>query len=176
MHLKSASRHLIRWLCALLAPGLGWIIKGPLPPWTAHYDADSRFVIATDVPFNFLDDDAPPSSEKATDLMIEFCRLHDFGSQAAYGESSSKSSPQPTAGFLAAFALSFYSELNLKPRLPVPKIIPNPDAHSAPLDFIRDYMKDLPYFMTLSISPSSVGSVIWSIFWELGLDCNVVSA
>ena len=176
VHLKSASRHLIRWLCALLAPGLGWIIKGPLPPWTAHYDTNSRFVIATDVPFNFLDDDRPPSSEKATDLMIEFCRLHDLESQATYRQSLSKSLPQPTAGFLAAFALPFYSELNLQPQLPAPKLIPNPDTYSAPLDYIRDYMKDLPYFMTLSISPSSVGSVIWSIFWEPGLDCNLVSA
>jgi hypothetical protein len=159
-----------------LAPGLGWIIKGPLPPWAAHYDADTHFVIATDVPFNFLDDDRPPSSEMATDLLIEFCRLHGFESQAAYDEKPSKSLPQPTAGFLAAFALPFYSELNLQPWLPVPKLIPNPDAHSAPLDYILDYMKDLPYFMTLSISPASVGSVIWSIFWEPGLDCNLVSA
>jgi len=37
-------------------------------------------------------------------------------------------------------------------------------------------MNNLPYFMTLSISLSSIGSVIWSIFWEPGVECNLVSA
>jgi hypothetical protein len=37
-------------------------------------------------------------------------------------------------------------------------------------------MNDLPYFMTLSISPASMGSIIWSIFWEPGIECNLVSA
>ena len=176
VYLRSASRDLIRWLCALLAPGLGWIVKGPLPPWTAHYDGATRFVIATDMPFKFPEDERPPSSKKATDLLIEFCGLNDFGSLVVNGESKYGSLPQPTAGFLAAFALPFYNELNLQPQLPVPKVTASLDTHPTPLDYIRDYVKDLPYFMTLSISPASVGSVVWSIFWEPGLECNLVSA
>ncbi|KAE9373832.1 hypothetical protein N431DRAFT_337065 [Stipitochalara longipes BDJ] len=174
--LRSASRHLIRWLCALLAPGLGWTIKGPLPPWAAHYDKATRFVITTDLPFNFLDNERPPSSVEATELLIEFCRLFDFQSPSAYGKSLSGSLPQPTAGFLAAFMLPFYSELKLQPQLPMPKLVPSLNTYSEPLDYLRRYTQDLQYFMTLSISPASVGSVIWSIFWESGLECNLVSA
>jgi hypothetical protein len=176
VHLRSASRHLVRWLCALLAPGLGWAVKGPLPPWAAHYDRATHFVIATDAPFSFLDDERPPSSKKATDLLVEFCQLYDFGYSAGYGVRSSGLLPQPTASFLAAFALPFYSALNLQPQLPVPKLIPNLNTYSSSLEYIRDYVGDLPYFMTLSISPASLGSVIWSIFWEPGLECNLVSA
>jgi len=123
VHLRSASRHLIRWLCALLALGLGWTIKGPLPPWVAHYDRATRFVLTTDLPFNFLDNERPPSSVEATELLIEFCRLYDFQSLSAYGKSSSGSLPQPTAGFLAAFMLPFYSELKLQPQLPLPALL-----------------------------------------------------
>jgi len=174
--LRSASRHLIRWLCALLAPGLGWTIRGPLPPWTAHYDRTTRFVITTDLPFNFMDNERPPSSAEATELLIEFCRLYDFRSPSAHGKSSSGSLPQPTAGFLAAFMLPFYSELKLQPQLPMPKLVPSLNTYSKPPDYLRRYTQDLQYFMTLSISPASVGSVIWSIFWESGLECNLVSA
>ncbi|KAF7856013.1 hypothetical protein EAF04_009969 [Stromatinia cepivora] len=176
IYLRRASRQLIRWLCALLAPGLGWTVKGPLPPWTAHYDETTRFVIATDVPFNFLDDERPPAASKATDLLIEFCRLYDISSQTACTESLSESLPQPTTGFLAALALPFYNKLNLQPRLPVPRLVSSPHTYSVPLVYIRKYMKDLRYFMTLGISPASVGSVIWSIFWQPGLECNLVSA
>jgi hypothetical protein len=63
VYLRSASRQLIRWLCALLAPGLGWIVKGPLAPWTAHYDETAQFVIATDVHFDFLDNERSPMLE-----------------------------------------------------------------------------------------------------------------
>ncbi|APA15905.1 hypothetical protein sscle_15g106750 [Sclerotinia sclerotiorum 1980 UF-70] len=175
IYLRSSSRQLIRWLCALLAPGLGWIVKGPLPPWTAHYDETARFVIVTDVPFNFLDDQRPPAASKATELLIEFCRLYGIGSQNACTESLSESLPQPTTGFLAALALPFYNALNLQPRLPVPRLVSTAHTYSVPLVYIRKYMKDLRYFMTLRISPASVGSVIWSIFWQPGLGCNLVS-
>jgi hypothetical protein len=41
---------------------------------------------------------------------------------------------------------------------------------------IQDYFNDLPYFMTLSICPRYLGSAIWSIFWEPGIQCNLASA
>ncbi|KAH9212353.1 hypothetical protein DL95DRAFT_525191 [Leptodontidium sp. 2 PMI_412] len=159
LYLGSASTDLVRWLCALLAPGLGW-----------------TFIIVTDIPVNFLPDERPPSSKKAADLLIEFCALNDDGSPAANGESSYDTLQQPTAGFLAALALPFYNELDLQPQLPMPRVSASLRAQSRPLDYIRDYVADMPYFMTLSISPASMGSIIWSIFWEPGVECNLVSA
>jgi hypothetical protein len=106
-----------------------------------------------------------PTSKKATDLLIEFCQLYDFSSSMACGDGSSGLLPEPTTGFLAALGLPFYNKLNLQPRLPVPKLIPRVHTYSAPLDYIQEYMKHVQYFMTLSISPPSVGSVLWSIFF-----------
>jgi len=101
-----------------------------------------------------------PSSVESTELLIEFCRLYEFGSPSVYGKSSFGSLPQPISGFLAAFTLPFYSKLGLQPQLPMPKLIPSLNTYSVPLNYIRRYTKDIPYFMTLSISPASVGSVI----------------
>lgn len=36
--------------------------------------------------------------------------------------------------------------------------------------------KSLPYYMTLSASPTVLGSALWSVFWEPGVDCNLVNA
>jgi hypothetical protein len=75
----------------------------------------THFVIVTNMPFNFLEDERPPSSKKATDLLIEFCTLNDFGYSTANSESLYGTLQQPIAGFLAALALPFYNELNLQP-------------------------------------------------------------
>jgi len=83
---------------------------------------------------------------------------------------------QPTLAFLAALALPFYNHLELQPQLPMPRITIDHRTHAMPPECIRDYANDLPYYMTLCLHPATIGSVIWSIFWEPGLDCNLVSA
>lgn len=40
---------------------------------------------------------------------------------------------------------------------------------------IRRYLDDIRYFMTLSIYPPSIGTILWSIFWQPDVDCNLVS-
>jgi hypothetical protein len=37
-------------------------------------------------------------------------------------------------------------------------------------------LHNLSYFMTLSLYPLGVGSVLWSIFWQPDVDCNLVSS
>ncbi|KAH8653942.1 hypothetical protein BGZ60DRAFT_386758 [Tricladium varicosporioides] len=175
IYLGCASRKLTRWLCAVLAPGLGWHVIGPLPPWAAHYQ-DTRFIIATDAPFRFLAHERPPSSCEAANLLTELCMLFDFGSSVADREESIETLQQPTAAFLAALVLPFYNRMGLQPQLPMPRMTATHSSHATPPTYIRDYVNDLPYYMTLSIHPASVGSIIWSIFWEPGLDCNLVSA
>ncbi|RDW80323.1 hypothetical protein BP6252_04961 [Coleophoma cylindrospora] len=168
LHLESASEDLVRWLCALLAPGLGWVVKGPLPPWIVHYDEDTRFDITTDISFDFQDNEQAPSSNKATELLMEFCLLRNIGPL------ENGMLQQPTEAFLAALALPFYNALNLQPQLPTPKFSIGTQEYPSPI-YIRDYVKNLPYFMPLFICPASLGSVIWSIFWEPGIECNLVS-
>ncbi len=177
VHLGNASKDMVRLFCAVLAPGLGWSVIGPLPPWAAHYHSEIRFVVTVDLPFTFSDHEIPPSSYKAADL-IEFCTLFDFGSPIADRKKSCQPFNQITMAFLAALTLPFYNSIDLQPLLPLPRITANHISRSAstPPKCVRDYLNDLPYYMTLSIHPGSVGSVIWSIFWEPGLDCNLVSA
>ncbi|KAF4627263.1 hypothetical protein G7Y89_g10892 [Cudoniella acicularis] len=176
IYLGCASRKLTRWLCAVLASGLGWQVTGPLPPWTTHYEENTRFIIATDTPFSFLAHERPPSSCEAADLLTELCTLFDFGSSLTDHEKSFETLQQPTAAFLAALVLPFYNKMGLQPQLPMPSMTTVHRGHATPPGYIRDYIDDLPYYMTLSIHPPSVGSIIWSIFWEPGLDCNLVSA
>ncbi|CAM6004408.1 unnamed protein product [Sphagnum balticum] len=176
IHLGPASRDMVRWFCAVLAPGLGWSVRGPLPPWAAHYHRDIRFVITVDLPFMFLDHERPPSSHKAADLLMEFCTFFNFGSRVAERKNSCQPFEQITVAFLAALTLPFYNSLGLRPLLPRPRVTADHISRLPPPECVRDYINDLPYYMTLSIHPGSVGSVIWSIFWEPGLDCNLVSA
>jgi hypothetical protein len=163
IHLGHASKELVRWLRAVLAQGSGWFVKGRMPPWIAHYEGDIRFIIAPALPFTEFEIQQPPSSSEAADLLIEFCKLYRFESQ-------------PTAAFVAALMLPFHNERDLQPQLPMPRIARDPNGDSASLDSIRDYVNDLPYFMTLSICPQYLGSAIWSIFWEPGIQCNLASA
>lgn len=149
---------------------------GPLPPWPAHYQEDTRFIVATDAPFSFLPHERPPYSCEAADLLTEFCTLFDFGSTVADHEESLETLQQPTAAFLAALVLPLYNEMGLQPQLPMPSITTAHRSHATSPECIRDYVDDILYYMTLSIHPASVGSIIWSIFWEPGVDCNLVSA
>ncbi|PSS10592.1 hypothetical protein M430DRAFT_176518 [Amorphotheca resinae ATCC 22711] len=163
IHLGHASKELVRWLRAVLAQSSGWFVKGRMPPWTAHYEGDIRFIIATALPFTEFGNEKPPSSSEAADLLVEFCGLYPFGSQ-------------PTAAFLAALMLPFHNERDLQPQLPMPRIAEHPKIRAAASERIREFVNDLPYFMTLSISPRYLGSAIWSIFWEPGVQCNLASS
>ena len=164
INLGPASRKLTRWLCCVLAPGLGWFVKGPLPPWTTHYQKATHFNIATGEPFSFSRNDPPPSSYEAADLLIEFCVLFGIGSSTVDRATSFETLQQPTAAFLAALALPLYSNMPLQPQLPMPISTKPNQTHATAPKYIREYVTDLTYYMTLSMDSGSVGSVIWSIF------------
>jgi hypothetical protein len=80
VHLGHALKELIKWLCAILAQGPGLLVKGRLPPWTAYYNRDIRFIIVTTRQFKEFGNEKPPSSAAAVELLIEFCQLYSFGS------------------------------------------------------------------------------------------------
>ncbi|KAF4636207.1 hypothetical protein G7Y89_g1863 [Cudoniella acicularis] len=163
LSLGHSSKKLVRWLCAVLAPGVGWLAKGSVPPWTAHCNQDVQFIISTELSTNEFVQEKPPSFVEAVDLILELCALYDFSSQ-------------PTEAFLAALLFPFHATQDLQPRLPLPQIPPLTEvSHKAP-EYIRDYANDIRYYMTLSVSARVIGSAIWSIFWEPGIHSNVASA
>jgi hypothetical protein len=138
--LGCSSKRLVRWLCAILAPGAGWVVRGSIPPWAAHFGPeDVRFVISTHHSSDDIAQEAPPSSAEATDLILELCSLYDFGSQ-------------PTEAFLTPLLFPFCAKQDLQPRLPRPQIpASTKSSHNAPT-YIYEYFNDLRYYMTLSLS------------------------
>lgn len=167
---RPASPKLVRWICAVLSPKLGWHAEeGELPPWAALCDGDVQFSISTDTPIGA---DEAPSSSEARELLTEFCLL--FGLTSAHEHEPM--SPC-TAAFMGALALPFYRDDDLRPQLMVPPLKRNTGNDPAVQDGspIEQLYSDLPYYMTLSMHPISVGSMLWSIFWQPDIPCNLVS-
>lgn len=180
---KPASRQLVAWLCALLAPKPGWAakpLKGPdYTPWATLCPDDLQFTLYTDEPVEESQHERPPSSAEAAVLLVEFCNLFGLGHRERRRGRPRKNVSEllpVTAAFLAALALPFYRHLELEPQFPRPTFQRKRQASHVNLDLIiGQYVKDLPYYMTLSMEPRSVGSTIWSIFWQPEIECNLVS-
>ncbi|ELR03860.1 hypothetical protein VC83_04684 [Pseudogymnoascus destructans] len=71
--------------------------------------------------------------------------------------------------------LPFYNFRKLTATLPVPILLRRDHPKQAHDAFIQ-YSRRISQLITISISPRSIGSSLWSIFWESGVACNVVSA
>ncbi|KAK7425282.1 hypothetical protein QQZ08_008179 [Neonectria magnoliae] len=174
-----ASAPLVQWLCAILAPKPGWSADddgGPYSPWAACCTGDFQFVVATEEQV-FLDPDAEtPSDAQATELLIEFCNLFGIGHEPSQLNGPVQLSPIKAA-FLATLAVPFYRMAKLQPQFPRPtlestKIVA---SDSNLVGSIRAYTADLQYYMTLSMHQWSLGPVLWSIFWQPDIQCNLVS-
>lgn len=119
--LGPASRELLRWLCAILAPKPGWFGEwGGFPNWAAFCSGPVLFVICVDKPVEFIPEQggSAPNSTQATNLLIEFCNMYNFGSGHYKGSKSVPLSPL-TAGFMAALALTFRRDEQLQPKLTI---------------------------------------------------------
>ncbi|KAH7201226.1 hypothetical protein DER44DRAFT_438510 [Fusarium oxysporum] len=174
--LGGASRALVRWLCAILNPVMGWqtIDNGHLPQWATCFKTNVRLVLeASD---NAADVCSAPNSIEATALLVELCQLFDLGSDLN-GLSDLEPLQPYKASFLAALALPFYNFMELQPLLPRPRLVRSPDKstfNSSHKQQIYGYLSQLRYFMTLSVHPPSIGSIIWSVFWQPDVNCNLV--
>lgn len=174
-----ASHRLMRWLCAILSPEPGWSADGgDFPPWAAFCSGDARFVVASANDPAAFSNEPPPDSTQATELLIELCVLYGlFRPRTRPGEKLADIPPS-TAAFLAALALPFYRNVDLTPQFPLPSLRRR-STNSAVLEptvsNLRQYVADLRYYMTLSMHPRSIGSVIWSIFWQPDIESNLVS-
>ncbi|SPJ80262.1 uncharacterized protein FTOL_08654 [Fusarium torulosum] len=174
--LEGASPSLVRWLCAILSPTMGWQADGytHLPPWAASFNTDIRLVV--EAPDMAKDICSPPDSHEATALLIELCRLFDLGSKLTE-VSDLEPLPPHKASFLAVLALPFYNSLKLQPQLPRPRLVKSRDNgtfNTSHEKQIHEYLYHVRYFMTFSAHPISIGSIIWSVFWQPDVDCNLV--
>ncbi|KAM5347009.1 hypothetical protein ACJ41O_010014 [Fusarium nematophilum] len=177
----NASSRLVHWLCAILAPTPAWAADdqgGAYSPWDARCAGDVRFVIATEEQVSIDADAEPPSPTEATQLLIEFCNLFGIGHEPRRSRDPTPLSPIKAA-FLATLAIPFYRMAKLQPHLPRPSL-QQPETAAAPLDDaqvddVRRYTVDAHYYMTLSMHPYALGPVLWSIFWQPDVQCNLVS-
>ncbi|KAI8722634.1 hypothetical protein NCS52_00407700 [Fusarium sp. LHS14.1] len=174
--LDGATSALVRWLCAILSPEFGWCAKdgGKLPMFATFLSQEAQIVIR-EAPISTTDVHSPPSSSEAIELFIELCDLFGLGTERSE-ESNWESISPYRAGFLAALVLPFYSFMDIQPQLPTPRLTKSErsvfeDTHEQE---IRQYYSDLRYFMALGSHPPSVGSVLWSIFWQPDVECNLV--
>ncbi|KAJ3467522.1 hypothetical protein MRS44_005086 [Fusarium solani] len=176
LDLEGASSSLVRWLCAILSPKMGWraMDLGQLPPWATYFNTGIKISIkASD---SVADMRLPPTSSEATELLIELCRLFNLGADST-GDSSLQPMPLHKASFMAALVLPFYTFMRLQPRLPRPHLTGpqrNDTFSSSHEQSIQGYLRDMRYFMALSTYPPSIGTVIWSILWQPDVDCNLV--
>lgn len=174
VRLPARSPELVRWVCALLAPKPGWsAVRGGYPPWAAFCSGPVRFAISTDHPVAFNMNCRPPSYAEALELLIEFCSLFGLGPEEPKDNSFEPLSP-PIAAFLAALSLPFYRRNELKPQFCISSL-EWCYVGITRLKPLRQYAADLRYYMTLSLDPRSLGSVLWSIFWQPDVECNLVS-
>lgn len=175
---SEASSSLVHWLCAILAPAPAWAAKddqGTFTPWAAQFTGDLHFIVATEEEVSMNSNTQPPTPTEATELLIEFCNLFGIGHESRQSDETSLLSPVK-AGFLAALAIPFYRMAKLQPRLPRPSLEPRRSAlDEAQITEIRQYTQDARYYMTLSMHPYALGPVIWSIFWQPDIQCNLVS-
>ncbi|KFY96769.1 hypothetical protein V500_02319 [Pseudogymnoascus sp. VKM F-4518 (FW-2643)] len=161
LDLRRASPDLVCWLCILLAPNSRWMIK-PIPPWALVYEGVNGFDMLTSPTYSSPEWATSPTSEKAASLISELCALFGLDDQL-------------DAAVSATIMLPFYNFRKLAATLPLPILLQRDHVNHAH-DPFRQYSEQISQLMTISIGPRLIGSSLWSVFWESGVDCNVVSA
>lgn len=161
LDLRHASPDLVCWLCTLLAPNSRWMTK-PIPPWALVYEGVNRFDILTSPAYSSPEWATSPTSGKAASLISELCALFGLNDQL-------------DATVSATVMLPFYNCRKLAVTLPHPILLRRDHLKHAQDPFLQ-YSRQISQLMTFSIGPRLIGSSLWSVFWESGVDCNVVSA
>jgi len=159
----------LRWWSQILVRGRGWYAppfeakpSRSQPPWSIEYHGSLEFRVGTSaLPLAGLCLELPPSSEQAAGYLSKFCHRHHLLMQSA-------------AAFTVVLTLPLHNYMHSTVHLPKPNLAKCfPEACTpGPLP----QYKSLPYYMTLSASPTVLSSALWGVFWEPGVDCNLVNA
>lgn len=161
LELSYASDQEIRWWKAIVAPGSGWSIEGQrTSPWALSmedFDVSVAGELASDYP--------PPLAEQAASYLHRFCCFFGLGRQSVAALSTTLSVPL---------------QANINSRGPASITLPAPSFSAQVshrnLHGLPPEMQHLGRYMTLSLSTSVFGALLWSIFWEPGIPCNFAGA
>jgi hypothetical protein len=154
-----------RWWRAVLAPGQGWhaIVQRPqfYSPWSVSSTGEYTFLIASSASNSPQCGLQPPSFQHAYNYLLKFCRRHNLGGQAY-------------VALAATLILPLLNLLRRQARLLAPTS--TSFCKSTATVLLKDSeAANIQFYLTLSCDPSIVASVLWGIFWEPGLDYNLVS-
>ncbi len=175
----AASEAEVRWWRAILAPGQGWRpASGPQPVWAIFYTGNIKFNVisageeltAKHCTPSSLSSPPPPSSAEAAGFLARFTSMYNLQCQASLA-------------LAMALTLPLHGEVNSTVRLPRPFLVregdddSNSGSWSCPSNFttIAQEYDNLSRYMTLSSMPTFMSSALWGVFWEPGVDCNLVS-
>ncbi|RDL30817.1 uncharacterized protein BP5553_10162 [Venustampulla echinocandica] len=158
-----------RWWRAILAHGQGWratVHEHPvyLSPWSVSYQG-SQYLQVNLLPSasaKHTSEHHCPSSTEAMGYLADFCAIHHLHSQSS-------------AALAAALVLPLHELLRQEATLPEIVLVKPRDTTIMRPDFLKEDQA-LPYLMTLSCTARMLDSAIWGVFWEPGVDCNLVSA
>ena len=155
------------WWRALLAPGQGWRAStAQQPPWAMTYAGDLTFRVATTARcLECSQPEQPPSSTQAIQFLSRFSARYNLGIQSS-------------AALDMALTLPLHNMAASTVQVPKPRLDRTCISLSAPLgshcQLLQDF-ENISKYMTLSSNPRFLSSALWSIIWEPGVDCNVVS-
>ncbi|EEU47543.1 uncharacterized protein NECHADRAFT_78075 [Fusarium vanettenii 77-13-4] len=150
------------WWTSLLSPGQGWrSASGKHPAWAITYTGNIKLRVEAKVVPSAGLNASPPSSRQAVRFLSRFASMYDLDGQA------------PLA-LAMALTLPLHNETTSVVKLPRP-ILTRQDTPRASLSSIEREYKSLTHYMTLSSNPIFLSSVLWAVFWEPGVECNLVS-
>lgn len=150
------------WWAHLLSPGQGWRSVTPEQPvWAIAYTANIKFRLVARITTTRSLQFAPPSSKQAVAFLSRFASMYNLDGQA------------PLA-LAMALTLPLHNETSSMVKLPKPSLIKHDTRSAFPSSFDREY-SNLAHYMTLSSNPVFLSSTLWAVFWEAGVDCNLVS-
>ncbi|OIW27050.1 hypothetical protein CONLIGDRAFT_601903 [Coniochaeta ligniaria NRRL 30616] len=150
-----------RWWSALLSPGQGWRSDRPEQPvWAIVYTGNIKFQVVGQVRVSASPRTDPPSSTQAAAFLSRFASMYNLESQA------------PLA-LAMAMTIPLHNETRSVVELPKPSLFRQDTHLTSPSSIEREY-SNLSHYMTLSSNPIFLSSALWGIFWEPGVDCNLV--
>ncbi|KND88669.1 hypothetical protein TOPH_06694 [Tolypocladium ophioglossoides CBS 100239] len=151
-----------RWWTSILSPGQEWRSGGPEQPvWAIAYTGNLKFRVVARITSSESLSPGPPSSIQAVSFLSRFASMYNLESQALLS-------------LAMALTLPLHNETASMVQLPKPFLIQQDTKLASPSSIDREY-GNLARYMTLSSNPMFLSSTLWAIFWEPGVDCNLVS-